>query len=269
MAKTEVAKKEETLPAKAKFDYGEDAGDGFEGMTSKDLIIPFVKLLQVNSPEVGGEHDLKPGDMVNTVTMETYERLTVSLVHNQHVFVEWVPRLKGGGFVGLHSVDSDIVKKAIAANGGSNIPPEGPDGKRIPFKNGENEIIETFYAYVALLTEDGSSMDGFAVIPFSSSKIGVYRKWITALRMIRGRPPLYAARSKIGVTKDKNKKGTFFNFDVYPLGAKYADSLIDPTSELFGEIKKFLEMVRTGAARPDYDNVASDESGEGGGDMPF
>lgn len=265
-----VAKKEEAkLPATG-YDYGQDAGAGFEGTTSKDLSIPFLMVLQANSPQVE-ENDpegSKPGMLYDSVTKELYdgeEGLVFIPCYKDVKFVEWIPRDNGGGFVGIHAMDSDVAAQAIAANGGERF------GK---LKAGENDLIETHYVYGLVLDKEGKSVDGFAVLSFSSTKIKPCRDWLTSMYKLKGRPPLFANRAVIRTKKQKNEKGTFFNFRIDPFNGSWAGGLISPADEadLLQEAKDFKAMVESGIAKADFSqqNAAGDETAaEGGEAAPF
>lgn len=271
MAGKEVAK-QETGGAVAAYNYGDHAGVGFEGTKGSDLSIPFINLLQSNSPEV--EEELVPGaktgDMLNTVTGELIKGdsgFVFLPVHKEEAWVEWVPRVKGGGFVGMHDPNGELVTDLIKANGGSRIPPKGTDGKRISFKHGDNEVIETYYVYGLLLNQEGTEVESFAVISFSSTKIKPYRDWLTSMYLIKGKPPMFANRARFKSVKQKNESGTYANFAIGPLKETWAKSLIDPAGEkaLLDEAISFREMVLNGVARADFNHQQNAATGGDGG----
>lgn len=269
MAKTDVAVKEEDkLPEVAgDFDYGDDSGEGFEDVTGKDLSIPFINLLQGLSPIVMNCEDgsIRAGMMRNGVTGEIYDGkkgLVVIPVHKDEVFVEWVPRKQGGGFVAIHDPTSDEVQKAIEANGGSRIPKKDENNDKIPLKIGSNELVETYYVYCMLLNEEGTESEGFCVFSFTSSKIKRWRDWLTSMYTIKGRPPIYAVRAKLTTETMKNEDGTFANYVIKPFGDRWAQGLIPKGSPLYDEAKGFAEMVKGGMARADLN------SQEGGSEAP-
>lgn len=279
MASKEVVKKEEG-GALATLNYGEMSGVGFEDTKGSDLSIPFINLLQSNSPEVEEERvpGARQGDMINTVTGELIkaEKGFVFLpVYKEEAWVEWVPRVKGGGFVGIHDPAGELVQGLIKQNGGSRIPPKGSDGKRISFKNGDNEIIETYYVYGLLLNDEGNSVESFAVISFSSTKIKPYRDWLTSMYLIKGKPPMFANRVQFKSVKQKNESGTYANFSISPLGETWASSLIHPVEEkkLLEEAISFRDMVINGIARADFSQqssvVVGGEDGVVGEKAPF
>lgn len=260
--------------AVAAYDYGADAGAGFEGTSGADLSIPFISILQSNSPQVEEDSDrYKPGMLVNTVTGDIIDADVAKHgagqpflpVHKETAYVEWVPRDSGGGFVGLHDPNGEVVKKAIAANGGSRI------GK-LTLDNG-NELIETHYIYGLLLDEAGETTTGFAVVSFTSTKIKPYRDFTTAMYTLKGRPPMFANRAVLKTVKQKNEKGSFFNFKIEPLKGSWSESLINPATEaaLLEEAKGFRDMVTSGMARAAFETQNSTGDGGNGSseDPPF
>lgn len=250
--------------AVAVYDYGQDAGAGFEGTSGKDLSVPFISILQSNSPQVENKDPAgaESGMLFNTVTRELIsgEKGIVFLpVHKELAYVEWVPRSKGGGFVGLHDPNSDTVKAIVKANG----------GKLGKLKIGENELIETVYVYGLILDDDGLETKGFGVISFTSTKIKPQKDWFTAMYLLKGKPPLFANRAVIRTIKQKNEHGTFYNFRIDPLKKTWLDSLINPLEEgaLLAEAREFRDLVISGMARAAFEtqNAASGAGGEGEG----
>lgn len=250
------------VPAAAGFDFGKDAGAGFEGTTGKDLSVPFLGILQANSPQVEDKDPAgaESGQLYNTVTRELADSdkgVNFLPCHKEQAYVEWVPRNKGGGFVELHDPNGDVVKKAIAENNGERI------GKLYV---GENELMETHYVYGLMLEDDGITTKGFAVISFTSTKIKPFRDWITAMYTLKGKPPMFANRAVIRTIKQKNEHGSFFNFRIDPFADTWSGSLIDPTkhADLLTEAREFREMVTSGMARAAFETQEATSGGNTG-----
>jgi len=261
----------------ATFDYGTDAGSGFENQTSADYSIPFIGVLQAMSPQVkpedeGGLPNARPGMLINTVTEELYEGkkgMEFIPALTEHVFVEWVPRDLGGGFVAVHQIDSQVVSdaKKAAKDFGKYRTPAG------------NDLIETFYVY-GIVTQDDEPGE-MAVIAFTSTKIKVYKKFNTKIGMFqiktpsgqKVRPPLFAHRVKLTVTKEKNNKGEFYNFDLNPANGTLAESLLPPNDPRLEAARSCKEMVEQGQARASHEtqNATGGAAAEGGAgeDAPF
>ncbi len=259
--KTQVAKTKNTAVAES-YDYGDAGGAGFEDTKGTDLSIPFLNVLQSNSPEVQQSKDgsVRIGMIKNTVTGEVVngdDGFVFCPVHKEEAFVEWIPRLAGGGFVGLHDPASSEVQDAIEANGGR-IPKKGADGKKIPLKIGDNELVETYYMYGLILNDEGTVANGFAVIAFTSTKIKPYRDFLTSMYMLKGKPPMYANRARFKTNVQTNDAGTFANFEISALNDTWGSSLIPPGDELLEDSSRFRDMVLNGLARADFSNQQDD-----------
>lgn len=225
LEKTEAPAEQKAMVA-TDYDYGDLAGQGFDNQTSEDISIPFLGVLQPMSPEVerGNAAQIEnaaPGMLFNTVTNELLpEAIAFQPVDTRHCFVEWVPRKQGGGLVGIHELDSEVVRKAKEESEtfGAYQTPKG------------NDLVETFYVLGHRLLEDGSAEP--MMIAFTSTKIKVYKQIMTRLRTFRGRPPLFAHRLSISTSIEKNAKGTFYNFKIAPLvKGDVGASLIPPKDE--------------------------------------
>lgn len=253
-------------------DYGTDAGSGFEGQTRDDISIPFLAVLQSNSPQLEDFEDARPGMLFNTVSQAIIDgKKGVILIPalTQHVFVEWVPREQGGGFVATHAIDSDVVRRA-------------KQQAKEPFKYhvGENDLVETFYIYASILDDDGEASD-MAVIACTSTKIAPYKKWNTSLNMFtvktpdgrKQRPPLFAHRVRLTTRPDKNNKGNFFNIALAPANGTVSDSLLPPGDARLEAAKALKDMVESGIASAAYDSQSATgeeaSTSDGGTTKPF
>ena len=112
MAKA-VAKKAEKggLPAEFEAELLEDAGEFEEHLQQADMAIPFLQVIQAQSPQVteGDAQFIKEavkGMLFNTVTKKCYdgreEGVMIVPIKYKRSFIEWVRREDGGGFVAEH-----------------------------------------------------------------------------------------------------------------------------------------------------------------------
>ncbi len=256
--------------AVARHDYGDYAGHGTENVSSADLVLPFLGVLQSNSPQVvedienGGIKDAKMGMLFNTVTDELFDGKVGVLftpAYTERCFVEWVPRDKGGGFVAVHKVDSPFVKQSVKDSESAGMKFgkifTSFDGSGIP--NG-NQLVETFYVY-GVIRADEASDPSPVVIAFTSTKITVYRRWMTKVEIFapRGDTPLCAHNVRLTTKIQNNTKGTFANFDLKPaaLGASgqpsVGASLLTKEDPTFLAAHSVYEMVTGGMARVSYE----------------
>lgn len=165
MAKTTnaVATKEQAgLPA----EYAgleEYAGQGLEDLDSSDRSVPFIKVLEKNSPEIETVEGAKPGMFINTATGKLYNSIRFVPATREHLFVEWVPIDNGGGLVASYGLQEAISQWAKTQRG------------KIKLKNG-NDLVETFYLYGILLPEEGEDDEPMpVVISFTSTRIKAYK----------------------------------------------------------------------------------------------
>lgn len=270
-AKVEAPKPTAVVPTG---DYGNDANLGFDKTTQADFTIPFLGIVQSNSPELidsDARHipGCKPGSLFNTVTRELYPDGVIFVpCDTQHMVVEWRPRTKGGGFAGTHQIDSDIVAKAKAGSTqfGKYSTAEG------------NDLTETFYMYgMSLADPNDLENAGLLVVAFTSTKIKKYKQVMTSMRTMKGKPPLFAHRLLIKSVSEKNQKGQFFNYDITPALGNFVESLIPPTLDgnphpLLLAGRELLENVRGGMAKAAHETQErsdGDETGAPDGKNPF
>jgi len=243
--------------------FADYAGAGFENQNQDDYAIPFLQILQALSPQLQEDDSLKQGMIINTVTGEVFpgkDGVGFIPATTNHTFVEWRPRESGGGFVGVHEVDSDVVRhaKEAATEFGAYKTPDG------------NDLIETFYVYGIMVDPDG--MPSQAVLGFSSAKIKKYKAWMTKAKTIQivlpdGRrfpAPLFAHRYRLKTVVEKNPKGTFYNWDIGFDGENALAARIPPSDELFQSAVGIKSLLDTGKARAAYESQVAGSEEETG-----
>lgn len=277
MAGTSVAKKEAASTDLALMDFGDDIGAGFENQTSADFSIPFLGVLQAMSPQVrdpddGGIEGARAGMILNTATEEVFggkEGMEFVPALTEHVFVEWVPREKGGGIVARHTADSPVVAKAKAQRGSFG---------KLQTEQG-NDLVETFYMY-GVTAFDGEPKE-MAVIAFTSTKIKSYRAFnnkVGAFQIKRPdgtkfKPPLFSHVVQLTTVKEKNAKGEFYNIKLSPAKGEVKSSLIGRDDPRYQAAKEFKELIESGKATAAYESQdatgGSAAEGGAGDEAPF
>lgn len=259
---TAMAAKESTEMA-AFAGYGDMEDTGFENQTSDDYVVPYLAIMQALSPQVEENPDVfRIGQVFNSVTGEVIDgKIGVSFVPatTQHLFVEWVPRTQGGGFVGVHMPTSDVVREALSSSKefGKYVTPEG------------NTLTETFYVYGLVIDNDENV--GQAVISFSGSKIKKYKGWMTKAKTIQiklpdGRripAPLFSHRWRLKTINEKNNKGSFSNWVIGFDGENAQACRLAADSDLVSQALAIKELISSGEAKTDYDGM-----GSSGGEKP-
>jgi len=269
--KNELAKKAAAGALAPAYDYGSDAGGGFEGTSSEDFTIPFLAILQAGSPQVkkkGAEYveGAEEGMLYNTATGEVFDGdagVQIVPCFTEHLYIEWKNRQNDtGGFIGTHALDSKVVADAKAASkkfGKYNVPVE--DGV-------DHDLVETFVIYCLLLDVDGELI-GPCMISFSSTKIKAYKGLMTPLHQVKGTPPLFAYKVKVTTVAEKNPKGDFFNFKLAPANGSPRDSLMPPDDVLVLAGKEFKVQVASGKAKVDHGKANVTSGNDDVVDPPF
>ena len=214
-------------------------GTGLEETTTEDFAIPFIRVLQPMSPQLQKQHGsyvvgASAGDLYNTVTGEAFDgEQGISIVpcaYNKK-YIEWVPREKGGGLINAGHDISVLSKCTRDAESRRHYTPEG------------NEIVETAQFFV-LVVKDGVAQQ--AVLAFTSTQLGVSRKWLTMLRMARVlnsngdsvEAPMFAYTYKLTSTTQSNDKGSW---NAYSINQESATDM--PIAVM---AKEFMSAARTG-----------------------
>lgn len=266
--KDALLKQEQAL---AKVDFGEHAGTGMENVTQADISIPFLSIAQKLSPQLDKTHEkyiegAVEGDLYNSVTNQLLgTKVYFVACCKDSQYVEWVPRDKGGGLVGMHAPGSEFVR---------DIKSRATDQFKLKTDEG-NDLVETHYVYGMLIDgAKGKTIETPIVIGFSSSKIKVYRaQLMTPIRTIKGNPPMYAFRFEISTVAAKNKANQpYHNFKIVPACGSMAQSANLPGTDyepLLKEGKGLVEAVHGGFAKADHASQDGQPGDKTDGDEPF
>jgi hypothetical protein len=246
-----------------------DVGTGFEDFDQNDLAVPFLAILQKGNPQVEDENPkriagAKAGMLMDTVTNELYDGkigVTVVPVHRTRTFLEWIPRDDGGGLVNVYQPDDPAVL-AVLAKAGRKF------GKlKI---NDNNDLVETFNVFCLLGLASGLTKR--IVLGFSSSQIGMYKKWMTKAQSIQivtdGRPvvpPMFSHRYRMTTQFFQKKENTWYkwvaNFD----GPDAESCRLKDTDPLCEDAKQFRALLLSGAATANFDSAVQDAHEEAEG----
>ena len=269
--------------ALAEFDYGDDAGQGFENQDMSDRKLPIIELLQSNSPEVAeSKGKVWAGMFRNTVTGEIYEEVLFTPAITDHCWTEWIPRDDGGGFKGRHPKGTKIIADAIARNDGRAIgklkvpQPKDDKGKPQP----DHELVEGFEIYGILWNKDGEVM-GFAMIPFTSTKIKVYKAWNSAIanfaptingkKLSPGQIPIFAHRVKMTSESETKNTNTYMVPVLSPAMGDddLKNSLLPKNDPRYVAAKKLHDDVLAGLAKAAYESTKQEPGIDPESGVPF
>ena len=237
----ELAVKEEYLPSEH-MDFESDAGMGFENADSDAYSIPYLIILQSNSPQVDEDEGryvegAKAGMIMNTVTNELFSELTLVPVEYSRRMVEWVPRDAGGGYRGSYDPSDPKVCDL-----------ERDENGRYVLDNG-NFLNDTRYHFV--LVDKGLGQTEPAVIALTSTQIKKSRNWMYAMNNIKFRnkdgkmftPPSFSHKYSVSSVSEKNDKGSWKGWKFSMLSVLDKDE-----AYLYQSAKLFLDEIKKGAA---------------------
>lgn len=256
----------------------EDRSGGLKNISNEERKVPFIRILQSNSPELeeGGVKympNAKAGMFINTSTKQLYSKLVMIPCARDHKYIEYIPRAIGGGIVSIKKPDDETVLMLRAKQGkfgklAFNVTKRDNQGQALD----GTEIVESFEVY-AILIDPETDQQFRAIVSFSSTQIGKYQTLIDRADGIQYqtgegnviKPPFWAHRWVLTTGNEKNKKGAFKGY-VIGLEAKKADgsddvpikSFIKKSDPLYIAAKEFSKFVEAGQAEVDYAEAGAD-----------
>lgn len=261
--------------------FAADAGSGLEDFSGDNFAIPFLVILQKNSPQVdeanaGYIDGAKAGMFYNTVTGKLYDHrilpnqpapkgLRIIPVKFKQVFVEWVPRDSGGGFVGEHLPESLVHRTAT---------PDKDKPMRLNLPNG-NQLVETFKYYLLILDNEGGAE--WALFAGTSSQLTTCKKMNTIigsrkLKLGNGKQvnaPIFAQQFEFNTVTLQNDYGSWSGLKVTTV----EELVSDPS--LYAGAKAYREAIEGGNVKESVPVPEGGDSGvaagaaAGAGDIPF
>ena len=235
-----------------------DAGVGLENITTEDMQIPFIRIIQALSPQLQKDDPLyikgaEQGDIFNTVSQEIYkqdEGVIVVPAFFEKKFLEFQLRSSGGGFVReLAADDKDITM--TSREGTIELLPNG------------NELVRTHQHLVIAQSADGTIAP--SVLDMKKTQLKVSRRWNTLKNSARlpsgALMPIYGTASQVTTVLEANDQGKWFNYKLDRVND------ITPTIEkMMLEARNMYQGVSKGEvkmAAASADEIAKEE------DVPF
>jgi len=222
-------------------DFAADAGRGLEGADKASFAIPFLVVLQSNSPQLETISGAKAGMFLNSVTDELFDKVRVVPVAFQRRYLAWAPRTAGGGFKGEHTV-------AEVEGAGNPLKWE-----RKPDHNGSMQMTmpdgsilkDTRNHFVLALGANNSTMQ--ALFSFSSTQVKKSKRWMSRIQSIELKdakgaiynPPSFSHIYECTTANEENDKGKWKGVVI---------NLIGPVQDagLYASAKHFHGLIVAG-----------------------
>lgn len=217
---------------------------------ARDVAIPFLAIIQSNSPQCSkleAEYieGAQQGMFFGSVTGQLWEgNAGVLLVPAgfRKIFKEWVPRSKGGGYIGEHAPNSEVVAKA----------PRGERGRLVSAAG--NDLVETAEHYVYVLVGGGAYEP--AVVSLSSTQLRKSRNWLARITSVmipypndpsrRFNPAPFYMTYRATVVPEKNEKGSWWGWQFQPHAPVFD---LPGGAEVYAKARELRELVRSGQVR--------------------
>jgi hypothetical protein len=278
------------------------------GFEKGDLALPFMRVLQSNSPQVKPKNakyvdGAQEGGFFNTATNRVYdgdEGIFVVPVYFEKQATLWTPRgAEGtGGFVSQVDVKDalEILKRCTKNEKKKDITPadlRGPAGSINPdWGNKELTLAALYYLLVFSSKDDASNFEPVAY-PFTSTQMKKSRSWNTIMQNSRlphpggmgsYRAPMHGFIYHLTTVPESNAQGEWMGVKIkqdVPLLKYEAGKPVESfpgAANLFMAARDFRAAVESGkvkaAAVDGYDDIEAGGSAGGGkddkdDDLPF
>lgn len=170
----EITLKSENALAEVPMSIEDMAGDAELGgkVTLKDIAVPYLYVLQANSPQVNADHSkyikgAAAGMWYMTNLELVFDGREVGLdfipCYFESLVTEWTPREQGGGLVASHDPGAEILNLAKPNERGQLFLPNG------------HQLIDTAYHYVLARRPDNMSWTQ-CIMPMKSTALKVSRR---------------------------------------------------------------------------------------------
>lgn len=261
----------QSASAPTTYDWSQTGVSGFEATRQEDLGIPFLSILQDNSPQIKisdpNYEKMKiigagVGDIINTLSntvLHVRGRDPIQFIpcYHERLYVEWTPREKGGGIVQSHR-NANILLECT----------RDKISNRDVHKNG-NHIVTTSYFYGLIIRDKESPIP--AIIGMASTQLANARDWLNLMMAIRidgpngkFQPPAFSHIYNISTIAENNKKGSWFGWNIQIRG-----QLSDPTLIAKAiETSKEAQRGQRAALPPPSDNPLQPPAHDAD-DVPF
>ena len=235
-----------------------DSGIGLENITTEDMQIPFIRIIQALSPQLQKDDPLyikgaEQGDIFNTVSQEIYkqdEGVTLVPAFFEKKFLEFQLRSSGGGFVRELAADDKDITMTSREDTIEMLP------------NG-NELVRTHQHLVIAKSADGTIAP--CVLDMKKTQLKVSRRWNTlknsARLPSRALMPIYGTAWQLTTVLEANDRGKWFNYKldrIHDITPEIENMMLEARNMYQGVSKGEVKM----AAAP-ADDMAKED------DVPF
>lgn len=253
--------------APAIIDFEGDSGAGMEEADKDTFAIPFLSLLQANSPKVMTVDGAKQGMLINTITDELFKEVLVIPCAFQRRYIRWAPRSTGGGYKGeLMPTDVETGRVPGCGEYQGKYFFDVPDGATLYDKDGKplfDSAKDTRNHFVLFQSIDGTW--SAALMSLASSLVKKSKRWMSRIQGIeiagkggkKFNPPSFSHIYKIVPVIEEKNGDKWWSVDIQLI------SLVTD-AEVYNKAKAFHDQVASGAIKAAAMQDESDDVSAGG-----
>lgn len=240
-------KEEANVPATINF--AADAGQGLELADAKSFAIPFLLILQGQSPQLETVDGARPGRFFNTVSEELYEKCLVVPCFFKREYIRWAPRKLGGGYKGsLDAKAVDLKQVPGMSDYQGTLYMDVPEGKSPVDEEGKalyDSLSDTRGHFVLVQSKHGNWQP--ALFSLKSTQIKKSKRWTSLIKGIEMKdghgkvfnPASYSHMYELTSVKEENNEGAWHGVEV-----KLVGPVTDPA--LYAAAKAFHDSIAAG-----------------------
>ena len=247
----------ENLPMLPEHDFLEQAQHN-EGFGRNESIIPFTRLLQPLSPQVGSTPGATPGVFFNQATNTVTESMIVIPILHQWNYTEWVSRNDGGGFVRDWGEDEAGWQNMCDFDQRTAYQPMTREG---------HSILKARHFFILQLQ---NGINETSILPFAGTALKVARQWSSMMqnapkiKTSKGMvtPAYFYYQYNVTVEETKNNKGRWFLPKITPVvkDNRYVPvTEIENGLEIWKQAVDFRNSLRAGEVRAESVKVEEEE----------
>lgn len=181
----------------------ERVGQGSENVTTSDLALPRLKLLQALSPEVTKASaqyvaGAEPGFIMNSLNGNLHNSLFVINLHYDRKIVVWKKRKFGAGMFGTFETEAEAIQALEE----------------------KNEIVDQYDivdnpTHLVMMLSDIGEPKGIALLDMPGTKAKVSRKWNSLIaEQEEAGNPRFGCVWELGVSSETSQNGAYYNYGV-------------------------------------------------------
>lgn len=258
MAKTTkaVARAKSALPPIV-LDFSADVGGGIEGTDRESYAIPFLRVVQKDSPVVrkndpAYQKEAEVGMLYNTVTQTLYDGdagLIVLPAAYQRRFIQWAPRSSGGGFKGEH-LPEEIAERRASEDLIMRTDSEGKSFLGSSDEKNYDKYADTRSHFMIVYEPTGALTQ--VNMSLSSTQIKKSKQLMSMLAAVRIKvkgktttPPTWMNRVRVTTVFERNDQGSWY-------GLRFALEGFVTNAEAYDVAKNFHDTVLAGNVRTEH-----------------